>query len=94
MPSSLLALALTGSRPRRRGHDERLVVVVVLEVDLVHGLRHHDGNVVVPPLQIPGNFIFYLFTLICQRLREPTPPHNTHNHMFTQPRQKLLHVIN
>ena len=75
MLSSLLALALTGSRPRRRGHDERLVVVVVLEVDLVHGLRHHDGNVVVPPLQIPGNFIFYLFTLICQRLREPTPPH-------------------
>ena len=46
--SSLLALAFTNRS--RSGHDKRLVVVVVLEVDLVHRLRHHDGNVVVSPL--------------------------------------------
>ena len=55
--SSLLAQeALSrGSRAggdgRGGGHDEGLVVLVVLEVDLVHRPRHHDGDVVVPPLQ-------------------------------------------
>ena len=55
--SSLLALVALFPRGRRGRHVESFVVLVVLEVDLVHGFCHHDGNVVVATLQIQALFI-------------------------------------
>ena len=65
-PSRLSSSSVLGSNPGGPspvssllcgGHDEGLVVLVVLEVDLVHRPRHDDGDVVVPSLQHEGTDI-------------------------------------